>query len=90
MLTALIILALAAAILLVVLTLAIKLFRAVAFIALALTIVLLIIGVIYPETGIVEKGKNYILGKGGYLIEKGKATAYVVIDGIIGVSPKKR
>lgn len=52
------------------------------FISLIIIIFLMIAGVLYPDTNIYQKGKNYILGKAENIMEKGKdkATSYVVVE----------
>lgn len=52
------------------------------FISLIIIIFLIITGILYPDTNIYQKGKNYILGKAENIVEKGKdeATSYVVVE----------
>lgn len=59
-----------------------KLVRTALFIGLVLIIFIIITSIIYPETNIVQKGKDYILGKSETILEKGKdkVTTYVVVE----------
>jgi hypothetical protein len=59
-----------------------KAVKAALFIGLVIVIFIIITSVIYPETSVFQKGKNYILEKSGAILEKGKdkATSYVILE----------
>jgi len=59
-----------------------KAIKAALFIGLVIIVFIIITSMLYPDTSIFEKGKNYILGKSESIIERGKdkATSYVIIE----------
>ncbi len=82
MLKLLIILIIAIIIAALIFTLLKKFVRAALFIGLVLLIFIIITSIIYPETNLFKKGKDYILGKSESILEKGKdkVTTYVVVE----------
>jgi undecaprenyl pyrophosphate phosphatase UppP len=52
------------------------------FIALVIIIFIIITNIFFPETNMLQKGKNYILEKSETMLEKGKdkATSYVIVE----------
>ena len=59
-----------------------KAVKAALFIGLIIIVFIIITSVLYPETNVFQKGKNYILEKSGTILEKGKdkATSYVIVE----------
>ena len=57
-----------------------KLVKIALFVGLFLVIFIVITSIIFPETRLFEKGKNYILGKSESILDKGtdKVTSYVI------------
>ncbi len=52
------------------------------FVGLVIIVFLVITSVVYPDTNMFQKGKDYILGKSQSALETGKdkATSYVIIE----------
>jgi len=52
------------------------------FIGLVIIVFLIITSIIFPQTNILQKGKNYILEKSETMLEKGKdkVTSYVILE----------
>ncbi len=52
------------------------------FLGLVIIVFLVITSILYPETNVFQKGKNYILGKSQSALEKAedKVTSYVIIE----------
>lgn len=82
MLKLLIILVVAIVIAALLLTLLKKVLKITLFIALVVIVFLIISSFVFPETNLFEKGKNYILGKSEYVLDRGKdkLTAYVITE----------
>ncbi|MBW2989844.1 hypothetical protein KY358_06015 [Candidatus Woesearchaeota archaeon] len=52
------------------------------FAGLVIIVFLVMTSILYPQTNMIQKGKNYILGKSESAIEKGKdkVTSYVILE----------
>jgi len=83
MLKLLIVLAITLVIVILLFSLFKKLIKVALFVGLFLVIFIVITSIIFPETRLFEKGKNYILGKTESILDTGKdkVTAYVIKEG---------
>lgn len=69
-----------------------KIVKLALFIVLVLIIFIIITSIIFPETNMIQKGKNYILEKSESMLEKGKdkVTTYVVVEANQTISKAKQ